>query len=211
MGEKTPDTDDSRIERRDMLKGLGFGAMALAGVGAMGGGAVAQPIPNNAGLTPPDEDLEDDRFTGDPPQIPSDANTVDFVVYSNIGPDRPMGSQLTIFTKSDTPQVVTQAFEEGTSACSGGMTGSDPSGNVEMRHNFSVENLSSGQYVAVLALMDYQAASLNSLDQLVEEGHAERLGPSDAQTGAYEISANVPEPIVDNIVSLIAQEFEVPS
>lgn len=157
MGEKTPDTDESGIERRNVLKGLGFGAMGLAGVGAMSSGAIAQP--RNVGLTPPDEDLEDNRLTGSPPTIPSGMNTVDLVAYHGMGDDKPIGTKLTILTRGSPPQVVTQSFEEGTAECSTGLKGSDPSGNVEIRKNFSVETLSSGQYVAVLTIMDYSGVS----------------------------------------------------
>jgi hypothetical protein len=164
MGEKTPDTDASSIERRDVLKGLGLGAMSLAGVGAMSGAVVAQASPVNVGLTPTGEDLEDDSLGGSPPQVRSDLNTVDLVAYMNMNQDDPsqdptIGTQLTILSRQS-GKVVTQAFEEGTSESTAGVKATTPSGIAEMRHTFSVENLSSGQqYVAVLSVIDYSDVS----------------------------------------------------
>lgn len=163
MGEKAPDTDRSGIERRDILKGLGFGAMGLAGVGTMSGGAVAVHHDDivNVGFTPPGEDLEDDEITGTPPELnPEDTDsTFDLVAKVNMGPPsetRMIGKSWTVLSEgTDQMQVTRAVFEEGTASASVGEVKADSDGMMEIRQNFSVGGLRSGEYILVLSCVDY--------------------------------------------------------
>lgn len=160
MGEKTPNADESGIERRNVLKGLGFGAMTIAGVGAMTGNVAAVGNVVNAGFTPPDEDLEDDEVTGNPLPTLDPAktdSTYDIVLKTNMGePDgkRIVGKSWTVLSR-DPMQVTSEVFEEGTADSSTEEVMADTDGMMEIRQNFSVEDLPSGNYVLVLSGVDY--------------------------------------------------------
>lgn len=161
MGEKTPNTGDSGIERRDILKGLGFGAMGLAGVGAMTGSAAAAGNVVNVGFTPPDEDLEDDEINGAPPELdPAQTDsTYDIVLKTNMGtPDveTVIGKSWAVLSKGDDRMRVTkEVFEEGTVKGSIEEVKADTDGMMEIRQNFSVEDLNSGEYVLFLSCINF--------------------------------------------------------
>lgn len=167
MVEKTPDTDDSGIERRDILKGLGFGAMGLAGMGATSGGVAAAQQESakdvvNVGFTPPGEDLEDDEIgagsSGTPTLDPSTTDgTFDIVVMSSTGnPDTEMfiGTTWTVFS-TDPQQVTQQVFDEGTASATTEKAMADTDGILHIRRNLNVRDLPSGEYVMVLSCIDY--------------------------------------------------------
>lgn len=172
MGEKTPDSGQSGIERRDILKGLGFGAMGLAGVGAMSGGAAATSHVN-VGFTPPDEDLEDDEINGAPPTLDPSAtdSTYDLVIKAPMGaPDSKhlVGKSWTVVTKGpERMQVTKEVFEEGTVDASTEEVMADTDGMMEIRQNFSVEDLS-GDHILVLSAVNYS--------ELMESGMQEDEG-----------------------------------
>jgi len=200
MGEKTPDTDASSIERRDVLKGLGLGAMSLAGVGAMSGAAAAAPVVN-AGFTPPDEDLEDDEITGSPPTLdPAQTDsTYDIVLKTNMGtPDveTVVGKSWTVLPKgSDRMRVTKEVFEEGTVKSSAEEVKADTDGMMEIRENISVEDLNSGEYVLFLSGIDY--SGLQGASMVTSEG--------DPMRGAYDFDA-----CESGAITTVAHGFQVP-
>lgn len=233
MGEKTPDTDESGIERRDILKGLGFGAVGLAGVGAMSGNVAAAGSVVNVGFTPPDEDLEDDEIipsvsmaetghehlpgtagTADTPTLRPDITdgTYDLVVKTNMDtPDKTflVGKSYTVLSsgRSARPsppggnvkigpdlQVSKAVFEEGTMSGSTEDVMTDTDGIAEIRQNFSVEELNSGEHIMVLTCTNY-----NSLG-----GASPRTGGSKKfMEGTYQFN-------VGENVAVVAHGFNVP-
>lgn len=169
MRNDRPD-DQGGIERRDLLKGLGLGALAATGASAS---AEAREVVAQGGLisfarfTPPGEDVEDDtidEFTNG-----LRGNTTGDLVFSlKLGVSRSvsLGYQITIVDREDN-HVVPGTFEEGSSRAFSGIVKSDSSGYARERERISVEGLGPEnpleppkRYWAVLTVVDYSGVAL---------------------------------------------------
>jgi hypothetical protein len=166
MGEKTPDTDGSGIERRDILKGLGFGAVGLAGVGAMSGGAAAQEFDYIAVVQPGDAPRNAQQQFEDSPEARAEL-VFGLELNGGLQPvdtDVTIGYQIVILSM-DPRGVTTQSFEEGASLCFAGTLNTGAGGQVEVRERFSLSGLGpdaggeSRQYLATVTLTDYSSVS----------------------------------------------------
>jgi len=169
MPDERPD-DDGGFERRDVLKGLGLGALGLTGTSAVADRVAAQDgMIRFAALTPPDEDVEDDStntftdgFEGD--------YTGDLVFSLQLGVERsvPLGYQISIVDRSDN-NVVPGTFEAGSSRAFGGIVKSDSAGYAVQRERFDVQGLGPenpleqpNHYWMVLTVVDYSGLSLKA-------------------------------------------------
>lgn len=121
--------DQGGIERRDLIKGLGLGALAVTGTSAMADTVAAQDgVISFAALTPPGEDVEDDSIDTFTDGFEGDY-TGDLVFSLELGIERsvPLGYQITIVDRDDN-DVVPGTFEEGSSRAFGGIVRSDSAG-----------------------------------------------------------------------------------
>ncbi|WP_276300124.1 hypothetical protein [Halorussus lipolyticus] len=167
MPSERPD-DQGGIERRDLIKGLGLGALAVTGTSAMAETVAAQDgMISFAALTPPGEDVEDDTIREFTDGFGGEY-TGDLVFSLKLGIERsvPLGYQITIVDRDDNT-VVPGTFEEGSSRAFGGTIKSDSAGYALERERISVEGLgpenpleSPNHYWAVLTVVDYSGLSL---------------------------------------------------
>lgn len=175
MGEETPGSDQSGIERRDVLKGLGFGAAGLAGAGAATSATAQdaqQPSPGNLAIdyvkvVPETAEPEVNQNT----YVDRPWATADLVFGLNFAPQDgknvldgpiPIGYQFTV-VHQQTRQPVTESFEEGRCMCFAGSVDIAPGGGTEGRETFSLSGLGPDQpdqspnaYFAVLTVTDYR-------------------------------------------------------
>jgi len=166
MPSKRPD-DEGGIERRDLIKGLGLGALAVTGTSAMADRVAAQDgMISFAALTPPGEDVEDDSIDTFTDGYGGEY-TGDLVFSLQLGVEQsvPLGYQITIVDRSD-HTVVPGAFEEGSSQSFSGTVKSDSAGYAMERERINVRGLGPGMfdqpnhYWAVLTVVDYSGLSL---------------------------------------------------
>lgn len=172
MGEKTPDQRNS-IERRSLLKGLGIGAVGIAGAGATAVGAQDQtPSPGNLAIDyikvvpeGADATVNEDSYVDHP------WAGADLVFGLNFEPQGgkqvfsgniPVGYQFTV-VEQQSRKPVSESFEEGSSRAFAGTVNISPSGEAIGRENFSLSGLGPddpGQppnaYFAVLTVTDYR-------------------------------------------------------
>lgn len=168
MPTERPD-DEGGLERRDLIKGLGLGALAVTGTSAMAETVAAQDgMISFAALTPPGEDVEDDSIDTFTDGFGGEY-TGDLVFGLELGIERsvPLGYQITIVDRSDRT-VVPGTFEEGSSRAFGGTVKSDSAGYARERERISVEGLGPenpleppNRYWAVLTVVDYSGLSVN--------------------------------------------------
>lgn len=175
MGEKTPDTDSSGIERRDVLKGLGFGAVGLAGAGAATSATAQQ------GQTPGAGNVTIDYVKVVPEAAEPEVNqttyvdrpwaTADLIFGLDFEGENakdvldgpiPVGYQFVVVDQQ-TRQPVTESFDEGRCACFAGNVDVSPGGGTTGRKTFSLSGLGPdqpnqqpNQYIAALTVTEYR-------------------------------------------------------
>lgn len=172
MGDKTPDTESSGIERRDVLKGLGFGAVGLAGAGAATSATAQQPSPGNVTIdyvkvVPESAEPEVNQSSYvDRPWATADlVFGLDFEGENSkevLDGPIPVGYQFVVVNQQ-TRQPVTESFEEGRCACFAGSVDVSPGGGTTGRKTFSLSGLGpdqpdqpANQYIAALTVTEYR-------------------------------------------------------
>lgn len=175
MGENNPDTDRSGIERRDVMKGLGFGAMGMIGAGAFAGKVAAQDGQfNRIGGTDEIVDYGLLVEAGGDAELSSIPDSAEF----SDGPDGAMdlvfqldspgmeqnGSktiayQVAFVRQNGDNTAATKSVAEGRTRGFAGTVQTNPGGETQHREEFSTSGLQSGNgstsYWAVLTVADY--------------------------------------------------------
>lgn len=173
MGEKTPDNERSGIERRDILKGLGFGAVSAVGGSAFAGNVAAQDgdcecasMIDYAFFVPPGEDHDTDH------QQNSFADTPDGgmdLVFQLDSPGMPKGGshslayQVGLVRQNQGNNPATKSVEDGRTRGFAGTVQTSPGGETQRREEFSTSGLLGAndptQYWAVLTVTSYSSLS----------------------------------------------------
>lgn len=141
-----PDDDRGSLERRDLLKGLGFGAIGSSLLAGQAVGREAQPetasMIDFAVLVPPGADADEPQE--DPVTDTPDAGLD--LVFQLDAPGLDKSGTHTIayeivLIKKDSGRVVTSAFEEGRTRAFAGTVRTTPGGETQRREEFSVSEL----------------------------------------------------------------------
>lgn len=173
MGEKTPDTDESGIERRNVLKGLGFGAMGLAGASAFAGSAAAAPgqfsrvggtdsIVDYALLVEPGADHEVSSIPSSAEFADAPDGGMDLVFQLDSPGTSKSGSHTVAYQVAfvrDNNRAATKSVAEGRTRGFAGTVQTTAGGETKHREEFSTSGLQTGSgstsYWAVLKVADY--------------------------------------------------------
>lgn len=188
----TNDSNSDGVDRRNLLKGIGFGAMGVAGASMMTGGAAAQETNScgsgvsvaNIGITPQGDDLADDRVNPDTALNPANSTegdtslstthpVYDLVFFVDLGATDstvPVGYHLTVLESGESPKAVPEVFEEGSARCFSGNVRTEATSIVEMRDTFSVEmldgpNNTQSSYQAVVTITNYATGGMAMASQ----------------------------------------------
>jgi hypothetical protein len=183
MGDKTPDTGESGIERRNVLKGLGFGAMSAVGAGAFADNVAAQAKGEGVRL-PPSGSSMIDYANLVKPGADADSPTGEFadrpdggmdLVFQLDSPDMGGPRQETrtisydiVFVRRENKKPV--LVEDRTRSFAGTVQ-TTVGGEVQRREEFSTGGLQhrdSTDYWAVLTVVDYTNSELTK--EVDEEG-----------------------------------------
>lgn len=172
MTSEDPD-DQGGIERRDLLMGLGLGALGFTGTSAKAETVAAQDgLIDFIAFTPPGEDVEDDGITRKDDETPTftgglgEDSTGDLVFSLQLGIERSvsLGYQISIVDRFD-KSVIPGVFAEGNSRAFSGIVKSDSAGFARKRERINMRGLGPGvaespnRYWAVLTVVDYSGLS----------------------------------------------------
>lgn len=138
--------DWAGLERRDLLKGLGFGAVGSSLLVGQVAGRTAQPetaeLLDYAVLVPPGED-PDESQTNPVDDLPDSGLDLVFQLDSP-GTERSESHTITyqmVLVTKDEEKVVTRAFPEGRVRAFAGTVQTTPGGETRRREEFSVSGL----------------------------------------------------------------------
>lgn len=167
-----PADDRFGLDRRKLLKGLGFGAMGTGLLAGEAAGRQAESEPSSmidyAVLVPPgaDPDEPQTRPVNDGPTAGLD------LVFQLDAPEMPKSGSRTIayelvLVDKDSGRVVTSAFEDGRTRSFAGTVRTTPGGETRRREEFSVAGLGPdnpieddpNHYWAVLLISDLSGLS----------------------------------------------------
>lgn len=156
--------DRSGLERRDLLKGLGFGAVGSSLFAGRAAGQNTQPqsaeLLDYAVLVSPGEDP--DNPTSEVYDEPDEGLDLVFQLDAP-GTDRSGTHTIAyemVLVSADEGRVVTSAFDEGRARAFAGTVRTTPGGETRRREEFSVSGLgpdnpfNSNDYLAVLLISD---------------------------------------------------------